>query len=1060
MVAGPKGSGRTALADVAVEQARRAGFEVLRGTPVAGRAGLWVWAQLVRDAGGSDELVARLLAEPGDVDLDRAAVALCSDAPLLIVVDDVDRGGPDAVALLAVLAGRVVAAPVAVLVTSRTPLGIGDEVWLDPLSPAAIGAVTGEMRPEVRHALWVGSRGLPGPARALAATLAADAGSDPVVALALAAVSDEEFLVVDTGLVRLLEAALNHGADDCARARLLARLARALLGETGAAARRRALVEESLVLARRCGDRAVLAEVLDARLHALWDPGAADDRFAAAGEIIDLARGSADLELERRGLFWRFVALMELGRVADAEAVLAAFDREARAAGDAAAGVMVVSRYAMLAAVRGRFGDALALIAQVAEQGRRAGLADTDRLVATVRGMIVMLREDAPAAEAGTGLDDLRALARRQPGHLYESTVARLLVVLGRVPEAGLELQRALPAVVAGSGPRWLGAAADLAVVAAATGNAPAAAQLYSVLAGYRGRLVVWAGANTVTGPVSHHLGILAAHLGRLDDAVELLTEAAAWEENAGALPFLARTLAALGDTLARRGCDGDAGQAADHRERAHEIAARLGLAGPLASLTPPAGQWTLRRDGPDWLLTAGDERARLRDSQGMAYLRALLAAPGREITALDLVAGGAGLAATAAEPVLDAAARDAYRRRLAALDDVLEAADAAGDSGRAQRAGAERDALLGELRRAAGLGGRDRGVPGADERARVNVTRTLRAALGRITDAAPKAGAHLSASIRTGRACRYQPVPGGPRHWSVLPLRTNRSFPIYASWSSQYLGEEQMSSIQASGQPVRIAGLCADDYGRSDARAPLILLHGLTFDRTTWRDVVPELQRIDPGRRVIAIDLPGHGQSPDQATYDPVALAEQLHQAVQEAGLTAPVVAGHSAGGVLATIYAARYPTRGVVNIDQPLQTAQFAALLNSLAERLRGPQFPAAWQVFYDSFHIELLPPAAQDLVRATSRPRQQVVLGYWQQLLEQPDEAAAMIEQATAALRDSGVPYLHVAGGDPGPDYRQWLGLRLPAATVEVWPGTGHFPHLADPQGFTRRIASLTQ
>jgi hypothetical protein len=88
---GRRVQGRTALADAAVEQARRGGFEVLRGTPVAGRAGRWVWAQLVRDAGGPDELVARLLAEPGDVDLDGAAVALCSGPHRLIVADDVDR---------------------------------------------------------------------------------------------------------------------------------------------------------------------------------------------------------------------------------------------------------------------------------------------------------------------------------------------------------------------------------------------------------------------------------------------------------------------------------------------------------------------------------------------------------------------------------------------------------------------------------------------------------------------------------------------------------------------------------------------------------------------------------------------------------------------------------------------------------------------------------------------------------------------------------------------------------------------------------------------------------
>jgi hypothetical protein len=50
--------------------------------------------------------------------------------------------------------------------------------------------------------------------------------------------------------------------------------------------------------------------------------------------------------------------------------------------------------------------------------------------------------------------------------------------------------------------------------------------------------------------------------------------------------------------------------------------------------------------------------------------------------------------------------------------------------------------------------------------------------------------------------------------------------------------------------------------------------------------------------------------------------------------------------------------------------------------------------------------------------------------------------MVEQATATLRASRVPYLHIAGDDLDPGYRQWLGVRLPAATVEVWPRTGHF------------------
>lgn len=148
-------------------------------------------------------------------------------------------------------------------------------------------------------------------------------------------------------------------------------------------------------------------------------------------------------------------------------------------------------------------------------------------------------------------------------------------------------------------------------------------------------------------------------------------------------------------------------------------------------------------------------------------------------------------------------------------------------------------------------------------------------------------------------------------------------------------------------------------------------------------------------------------------------------------------------------------------MNIDQPLDIAPFAALVRSLAPQLRGPEFASVWQMFYDSFHVELLPPPARDLVRSTCRPRQQVVLGFWRELLEQPAaDTTPIIEASTVALRKSGAPYLHVAGAELEPAYRRWLDLHLPAATVEIWPGTGHFPHFADPQRFARRLADTVQ
>jgi hypothetical protein len=351
---------------------------------------------------------------------------------------------------------------------------------------------------------------------------------------------------------------------------------------------------------------------------------------------------------------------------------------------------------------------------------------------------------------------------------LFEATAARVMLLLGRDAEAGAELDRLLPRALAGSGPRWLGAMADLAVVAAAVGDTAAAARLLEALARYRGRLVVWAGASTAVGPVSHYLGLLSAALGQAEDAVRYFEDAVELEERTGALPYLAHSLGGLAGALVLRAGAGDADQAAGYRRRAREIGERLGMTVLLERLVPPADEWTLARDGADWLLAAGDERARLRDGRGLHYLRALLAAPGREIRALDLVAGGAGLAPSGLGPSLDATARGAYRARLDALTAELDAADRLGDRAAAERAEADRQALLKELRRAVGLGGRGRLAAPEAERARVNVTRTLRAAIERVAADAPRAAAHLRASIRTGAACRYEPAPGGPTRWHV----------------------------------------------------------------------------------------------------------------------------------------------------------------------------------------------------------------------------------------------------------------------------------------------------
>jgi len=99
------------------------------------------------------------------------------------------------------------------------------------------------------------------------------------------------------------------------------------------------------------------------------------------------------------------------------------------------------------------------------------------------------------------------------------------------------------------------------------------------------------------------------------------------------------------------------------------------------------------------------------------------------------------------------------YRTRLAELDGELAGADAHHDVERSARLAAERDALIGELARATGLGGRSRRLGDATERARTTVTARVRAAIGRIERVHPELGRHLRASIVTGARCAYRPA-------------------------------------------------------------------------------------------------------------------------------------------------------------------------------------------------------------------------------------------------------------------------------------------------------------
>jgi hypothetical protein len=119
-------------------------------------------------------------------------------------------------------------------------------------------------------------------------------------------------------------------------------------------------------------------------------------------------------------------------------------------------------------------------------------------------------------------------------------------------------------------------------------------------------------------------------------------------------------------------------------------------------------------------------------------------------------------------EPTHDETTVERYRQRLQDLEEDLDEADRHGDLGRSAKLAAEREALLAELARSVGLGGRPRRAAGdADERLRKAVSARVKASIERVEALHPALGRHLRASVRTGFWCGYWPEQ--PVTWRVV---------------------------------------------------------------------------------------------------------------------------------------------------------------------------------------------------------------------------------------------------------------------------------------------------
>ena len=330
------------------------------------------------------------------------------------------------------------------------------------------------------------------------------------------------------------------------------------------------------------------------------------------------------------------------------------------------------------------------------------------------------------------------------------------------------------------------------AEIAAAAGDVDtarlAADQLASIAASYHSRAIDASAA--LAGARAALLdGDLAQAIDRCTTAIETWADIGAPFETAAARMVLGDAHHRSGNLDSARSewqAARDAFMTFGAKRWAQRAERRIAQTPPTTTTTPPRRQATatFSCDGDTRTVRFGDRTVRMHDLTGFRYLARLLADPGREFHVLDLIAVERGSLPTgpipgqaadvladgtgAGLPALDDQARNAYRRRLADVDDDIDEATQLNDTGRLELAQHDREYLIAELKRAIGLGGRHRTLGGTAERARTSVTRSLRYALGRLAEHHPSLAAHLEQSVHTGTYCSYQPDPLAAIRWQM----------------------------------------------------------------------------------------------------------------------------------------------------------------------------------------------------------------------------------------------------------------------------------------------------
>lgn len=238
----------------------------------------------------------------------------------------------------------------------------------------------------------------------------------------------------------------------------------------------------------------------------------------------------------------------------------------------------------------------------------------------------------------------------------------------------------------------------------------------------------------------------------------------------------------------------------------------------------------------------------------------------------------------------------------------------------------------------------------------------------------------------------------------------------------------------------------------------PLVCIHGAGSSSVTFMDLI---RRFQGGRRIVAPDLPGHGQS--DRWHETVSLdgyRDATGTVCARLGLQRVLLLGHSMGAAVALRCALAWPERvaglilvaggGVLSVDP------------GVMELLRACLPPG------DDTWVDRMPEAMARLSFSPETPAE--VRARWQAVLWAAPRSVVLADFAACdgfdvrdALGTLRLPVLLVGGSDDllvPPHLLQETAARIPGAQLVLLPRAAHLPHLEAPEAFSAALDEFLQ